>query len=274
MIKKITLILFVLLFQVNFCQETQIIQEEFPIFPICNLVPISMQNICFEETISEHVENNFIYPEAAIELGLQAVVKVFFEIDINGKVDKLFAKASLVGVKFDQQEALLKANQIFEQASIEIINKLPLMKPGKVNGEVSSFPFEIPITFKLPSSDDNFDDVFPIDSVEWAPLFPGTSNISSDDSKPYFKKRMNDHIKRYLRYPRKSNNPNDQVIVFVEIIIENDGNIYEITAIGPKEFRKEAERVIKKIPALEPGLNNDYPVAVSYTIPITFNRKK
>lgn len=188
MIKKITLILFVLLFQVNFCQETQIIQEEFPIFPICNLVPISMQNICFEETISEHVENNFIYPEAAIELGLQAVVKVFFEIDINGKVDKLFAKASLVGVKFDQQEALLEANQIFEQASIEIINKLPLMKPGKVNGEVSSFPFEIPITFKLPSSDDNFDDVFPIDSVEWAPLFPGTSNISSDDSKPYFKK--------------------------------------------------------------------------------------
>ena len=274
MIKKITLILFVLLFQVNFCQETQIIQEEFPIFPICNLVPISMQNICFEETISEHVENNFIYPEAAIELGLQAVVKVFFEIDINGKVDKLFAKASLVGVKFDQQEALLKANQIFEQASIEIINKLPLMKPGKVNGEVSSFPFEIPITFKLPNFNNNSNQVFSIDSVQWAPLFPGTNDISSDESKSYFKKRIGDHIKRYLRFPRKSKTPNDQVIVFVEIIVENDGNIYEITAFGPEKFRKEAERVIKKLPSLEPGLNNNLPVAVSYTIPITFNRKK
>ena len=42
---------------------------------------------------------------------------------------------------------------------------------------------------------------------------------------------------------------------------------------GPDEFRKEAERVVKKIPPLEPGLNNNYPVAVSYTIPVNFKRK-
>ena len=272
--KKITLFLFIALFQFNFSQEIQLIEEEFPVFPICSLVPSSMQNICFEETISEHIENNFVYPKAAMELELQAVVKVFFEIDINGKVDKLFAKASLVGVKFDEQEALLKANLIFENASIEIINKLPVMNPGKVNGEIAPFPFEIPITYRLPNFNNNSNQVFSIDSVQWAPLFPGTNDISSDESKSYFKKRIGDHIKRYLRFPRKSKNPNDQVIVFVEIIVENDGNIYEITAFGPEEFRKEAERVIKKLPSLEPGLNNNLPVAVSYTIPITFNRKK
>ena len=273
--KKIILFLFITLFQFNFSQEVQLVDEEiFPVFPICSLVPSSKQNICFEETISEHISNNFVYPKAAMELELQAVVKVFFEIDINGKVDKLFAKASLVGVKFDEKEALLKANKIFELASIKIINKLPLMKPGKVNGENASFPFQIPITYRLPTINDNSNQVFPIDSVEWAPLFPETNNISSDESKTYFKKRVDDHIKRYLRFPRKSKNPNNQIIVFVEIIVENDGNIYEINAFGPEEFKKEAKRVIKKMPSFEPGLNNNYPVAVSYTIPITINRKK
>jgi hypothetical protein len=275
MIKNIIMFLFITLFQFTFSQESQLVQdEEFPVFPICSLVPSSMQNICFEETISEHIANNFVYPKAAMDLELQAVVKVFFEIDKNGKVDKLFAKASLVGVKFNEKEALLEANQIFEQASIDIMNKLPLMKPGKINGEVSSFPFDIPIIYRLPSSTNDFTKVYPLDSVEWAPLFPETKNISPEESKIYFKKRIADHIKKYLRFPRKSKNLNDQVIVFVEIIVENDGNIYEITAFGNEEFRKEAERVIKKIPSLEPGLINDYPVAISYTVPITFNRKK
>jgi len=273
--KNIIMFLFITLFQFTFSQESQLVQdEEFPVFPICSLVPSSMQNICFEETISEHIANNFVYPKAAMDLELQAVVKVFFEIDKNGKVDKLFAKASLVGVKFNEKEALLEANQIFEQASIDIMNKLPLMKPGKINGEVSSFPFDIPIIYRLPSSKNDFNKVYPLESVEWAPLFPETKNISADESKIYFKKRIADHIKKYLRFPRKSKNLNDQVIVFVEIIVENDGNIYEITAFGNEEFRKEAERVIKKIPSLEPGLINDYPVAISYTVPITFNRKK
>ena len=275
MIKNIIMFLFITLFQFTFSQESQLVQDdEFPVFPICSLVPSSMQNICFEETISEHIANNFVYPKAAMDLELQAVVKVFFEIDKNGKVDKLFAKASLVGVKFNEKEALLEANQIFEQASIDIMNKLPLMKPGKINGEVSSFPFDIPIIYRLPSSTNDFTKVYPLDSVEWAPLFPETKNISPEESKIYFKKRIADHIKKYLRFPRKSKNLNDQVIVFVEIIVENDGNIYEITAFGNEEFRKEAERVIKKIPSLEPGLINDYPVAISYTVPITFNRKK
>ncbi len=46
------------------------------------------------------------------------------------------------------------------------------------------------------------------------------------------------------------------------------------TKLETKCFKKEAKRVIKKMPSFEPGLNNNYPVAVSYTIPITFNRKK
>ena len=190
--KKLIIFSFIVLFQFTFSQESQLVEvEEFPVFPICSLVPLSMQNICFEETISEHIANNIIYPKASLMYQFQERTKEQL-IDINGKVDKLFAKASLVGVKFDEKEALLEANQIFEQASIDIMNKLPLMKPGKVNGEIAPFPFQIPITYRLPRLSDNSNQVYPIDSVEWAPLFPETNDISSDESKSYFKKRIED----------------------------------------------------------------------------------
>ena len=64
------------------------------------------------------------------------------------------------------------------------------------------------------------------------------------------------------------------MVVFIEILIENDGVIYDLTSLGPNLFRQEAERVIKKLPYFEPALNNDIPVAVSYTIPILFKKTK
>ena len=57
------------------------------------------------------------------------------------------------------------------------------------------------------------------------------------------------------------------------MIIENDGNIIEISSYGNKEYRVQAEKVIKKIPSLEPALKNDYPVAISYSFPVVFNKK-
>ena len=49
MIKNIIMFLFITLFQFTFSQESQLVQdEEFPVFPICSLVPSSMQNICFD----------------------------------------------------------------------------------------------------------------------------------------------------------------------------------------------------------------------------------
>ena len=60
---------------------------------------------------------------------------------------------------------------------------------------------------------------------------------------------------------------------FLELIIENDGNIFEINSFGPEDYRVQAEKVIKKVPSLEPALRNDYPVAIRYSFPVVFNKK-
>ena len=271
MLKKYILIFFLFFVLSNYSQEENIIEEDFPILPICNLIPENLQKKCFEESIQEHIEKYFIYPKTALDLRLQSVVNVFFEINENGEVNNIIAKSNLVGVKFDSEEALLAANQLFENAAQDIFKKLPKMIPGKVNGEPSSFPFQLPITYRIPSDSDKSNDVFPLDSVEWAPLFPGCEDMNSDDSKTCFKEKVDKHFKKYLKFPKKAKGiVAEESIVFVEIIVENDGKIYGITILGPDVFRKETERVIKKLPSMEPGLNNDLPVAVSYTIPVIF----
>ena len=124
MFKKLFSIIFIFFFSFIFSQENEVINEEFPVFPICKLVPAKNQSICFNETIEEHIEKYFIFPDSAKDLGLQSVVNVFFEIDINGKVDKLFAKSSIVGVEFKDSESLNIANAIFEQAAMKIFDQL------------------------------------------------------------------------------------------------------------------------------------------------------
>ena len=148
------------------------------------------------------------------------------------------------------------------------------MIPGRVNDSISSFPFKVPITYRISNEISDSNDVFPLDSAEWAPLFPGCEEMDSDGSKTCFKEKVNNHIKKYLKYPKKAKQIGKEAVVFVEIIIENDGGIYDVTILGGDIFKKEAERVIKKLPYFEPALINDLPVAVSYTIPIVFNPNK
>lgn len=257
-----------------FSQEPSLQKENFPIFPICKLIPSNLQNKCFQESMQEHIDKYFIYPDLAIDLQLQSVVNVFFEINKEGLVYNLFAKSNLVGVKYDDQESLLSANELFETSAKKIIMKLPKMIPGMLNDSISSFPFQIPITYRLPSKLDESNKVFSFDDIDIVPLFPGCEKFNIEDQKNCFNVEMKKHIKKYLRYPKKIKNLKDDSIVFVEIIIENDGKIYDVSILGPNIFRKEVERIVKKLPLLKPALNKNMPVAVSYNFPILFKSDK
>ena len=94
-----------------------------------------------------------------------------------------------------------------------------------------------------------------------------------ENSKKCFKEKLNSYIKKNVKYPRKARDSGIESIVFVEITIENDGSIDSYNILGPDIFRKESERLIKKLPILEPGFIDNSPVAVTYTIPIVFESK-
>ena len=57
-------------------QENINLKEDFPVFPVCKLIPSSLQKNCFDESMQEHIDEFFSYPKTAVDLGLQAVVNV------------------------------------------------------------------------------------------------------------------------------------------------------------------------------------------------------
>lgn len=176
-------------------------------------------------------------------------------------------------MEFKDSESLNIANAIFEQAAMKIFDQLPVMKPGKVNGVVSSFPFRIPVTYRIESQNFDPNDIFTLDNVDWAPLFPKAKDVTPETSVTLFKENIDFYVNKYLKYPKTHTNASEQVIVFLELIIENDGNIFEIISFGPEEYRVQAEKAVKRIPSLEPAIKNDYPVAISYSFPVLFNKK-
>ena len=201
---KNTLTIFLLLcFSSTFSQDLDTIAIEYPVWPICKLIPQNLQKSCFEESLREHIEKNIEYPDQAKNLELQSIVNVFFEIDESGLVKNIDLKSNLVAVKFTDQDALTSANNIFEEAALKIISKIPKMLPGKINNLVSSIPCKTSITYKLPSKND-LNQVFSLQDVEWPPLIVGCSDMDIENSKKCFKEKLNSFIKKNVKYPRKA----------------------------------------------------------------------
>ncbi|MBK6266415.1 energy transducer TonB [Marivirga sp. S37H4] len=79
-----------------------------------------------------------------------------------------------------------------------------------------------------------------------------------------------------LKYPEEAKSDDQEGTVFVDFILSDKGVVTnsEVTTYTYKNidpaFVKEALRVVDMMPAWSPGLQNGKPVAVKYSIPITF----
>jgi protein TonB len=107
--------------------------EQIPIFPGCTGDNTQLK-ACFQEKMQEHLQKNFRYPEAALELDIQGRVFVFFLIDKTGRVARIKSRGP---------------DRLLEKESERIISLLPKMKPGKQRDKAVSVPYSIPINFKL-----------------------------------------------------------------------------------------------------------------------------
>ena len=111
----------------------------------------------------------------------------------------------------------------------------------------------------------------PFAIIEDVPLFPGCENVAKSKRRDCFQDKMNQHIKKYFRYPEIAQEMGIQGRVFVQFLIQKDGSIGGIRTRGPdKNLEKEAKRIIDKLPRMTPGRQRGRPVRVPFSIPITF----
>lgn len=109
-----------------------ILIEEVPVFPGCE--DKQDKRRCFQAMMIKHVNQNFRYPESAIQMGLEGRVFVQFTIEKNGRIGDIKMRGP---------------DKILEAEAVRIIEKLPQMTPGKQRGKEVRVPFTMPIIFKL-----------------------------------------------------------------------------------------------------------------------------
>ncbi|MBF9221875.1 energy transducer TonB [Hymenobacter ruricola] len=80
------------------------------------------------------------------------------------------------------------------------------------------------------------------------------------------------YLQKHLRYPAAAMAAQASGKVFVSFVVQTDGSIGEVTVLKGLGFGTEeaAARVVREMPAWTPGLQNNHPVPVRFTLPITF----
>jgi protein TonB len=106
--------------------------EQAPIFPGCENA--ADKKTCFNEMMQKHVQQKFMYPKTAEELGIEGRVFVQFVIGSDGKITKIRTRGP---------------DPSLEKEAARIIASLPDMKPGRQRNRNVSVPYSIPINFKL-----------------------------------------------------------------------------------------------------------------------------
>ncbi len=111
-------------------------------------------------------------------------------------------------------------------------------------------------------------------TVNDIPLFPSCKGEKGDDQLDCFNTEMMKHIQEHFRYPDDALVNKIQGEVWVRFIIDKDGNVTNIKALGPKGAKilnDEAIRVVSNLPKFIPGVKDGQPTSVKYGFPINFS---
>ncbi len=114
--------------------------------------------------------------------------------------------------------------------------------------------------YLIPMRKENESGKKPFDVVEQMPQFPGGPAA------------MMEYLSKNVKYPEEAHKNGVQGRVIATFVVEKDGSITEARVVKSVDSQIDAEalRVVNSMPNWIPGRQNGEPVAVKYTVPITF----
>jgi len=110
--------------------------------------------------------------------------------------------------------------------------------------------------------------------VEFAPVFPGCESLSTNKEKiDCMSSKINSFIRKKFRTDNLSGlDSGKKHSIYVQFKIDDKGDVVDVKAqANHPSLKKEATRVISKLPKMKSGKQGDTNVNVIYGIPITFN---
>lgn len=172
------------------------------------------------------------------------------------------AKA-LKSVNFSSNIELVKHDVVDPPTTAELANTIIASKDNEgAESAGNAVPVGVGITGGTGegSENGNGNEIYNSAGVEVYPEFPGGMNAWSK------------FIQKHLRYPSMAEQNEIQGKVYINFVIEKDGSISDVTVVKGIGYGcdEEAVRVLKKSPKWKPGMQNNRPVRVRYSMPIGY----
>lgn len=204
---------------------------------------------------NEFNNTNWILKENSIHIGYESSIYSYMRIQVDQGSTTLF-KLPMIQLE---------------------VTKTADAKPKKFKKLKSKYPKRkalnslVKPVFK--TKEFNEDAIVPYALVDTPPLI-GDCIVTSDpeEMKACTSQKISRFVNRKFNTEIASNiNFSGKAVTKVTFIIGVDGNIYNIEATSTQpEFEEEGKRVIGLLPNFTPAKQEGIPVAVSYTLPITF----
>ena len=252
--------------------------EEVPLYPDCITLNFTKDKMreCTDEAIKMFSSSSF-NTELSNDLGLTGYQRITssFIIDKSGKIVNIRVRAPHPQLKDE---------------AIRVINLLPKMKPGKVNGKAVSVSYLLPIIFKakpIKSDNDSISSLdygpvlnvitgnkveIPISVIENVPIFPGCDKGNNAERS----KCMSQEITKFVHRKFNTDLAGDLGLfgmhrISVIFKINKNGDVTDVRARAthPK-LKAEAIRVVNMLPKMKPGIHKGKAVVVPYSMPINF----
>jgi len=172
----------------------------------------------------------------------------------------IIEKEKQVSVQINEEIEIIDNDDEGEETTIIIIDTEDPVKPFNVD-DVEEVKIEEEVIENVP-----------ISLVQEMPVFPGCTGTKEE-----LKNCLSKNIAKVVQRNFDSEIAQDLGLtpgvnrIFVMFIIDKNGNITDVKSNAPhKALRKEAIRVIKKLPKLQPGKFRGKNVGVKYSLPIKY----
>lgn len=240
-------------------QKADTVAEKLALLPYtqCEIRPE-----CKGSRIDEFILGNFIRPKI-IKGNYIGDVVVGVLIDSLGKVDKV-ELVKTQSPEIDQETirvlSLTKwkpAIYNFNHVNYNMVLHLRIKNDSLKN----IFKVDTYVNYKVRATTKNSDEIYT--TIETEPTFPGGINA------------FYDYLSSNITYPKNAKKNNIQGTVFITFVVEKDGSLSDMLILRSPddELSLEALRVLKLCPKFNPGIQNEKPVRVYYTMPIKFSLK-
>ena len=253
--------------------------EEVPLYPDCITLNFTKDKMreCTDEAIKMFSSSSF-NTELSNDLGLTGYQRITtsFIIDKSGKIVNIRVRAPHPQLKDE---------------AIRVINLLPKMKPGKVNGKAVSVSYLLPIIFKakpiktdndsISNSEDNVPVLnvitgnkveVPISVIENVPIFPGCDKGNNTERRMCMSRKITKLVQKNFKVKLAAElGLLGMQRIRVIFKINKNGDVTNVRARAPHpKLKAEAIRVVNMLPKMKPGIHKGKAVVVPYSLPINF----